>query len=136
MATGAACSRSAPPADQVGPPAAPQGATGPAAEAQPAEPSTPADVQFSVEPGVVHACEGQDRVTSTVRWDVTRPGVNAVKVLVSDATNPEKKTLANMAPKGEAATGDWVTQGVLFELVDADTGALLASYTVTSLPCN
>lgn len=93
-------------------------------------------MEFSVEPGHVYSCEGRDRTTSTVKWHVTRPGVNSVKVLVSDASSPEKKTLAAMAPTGEAATGDWVTAGVVIDLVDGDTGAPLASYTVDALPCD
>ncbi|MBK9669624.1 MAG: hypothetical protein IPO74_06700 [Thermomonas sp.] len=93
-------------------------------------------VTFSVEPANVYACEGRDRTTSVVKWDVQRPDVNSVKVLVSDSTNPEKKTLAVMSPKGEAKTGEWVIAGLLVELVDAESGKQLATHTVTALPCN
>ena len=126
-----ACSQPVPPADNVGTQAA----------ATPAEPMAPAPkvetgVTFSVEPANVYACEGRDRTESVVKWDVQRPEVKSVKVLVSDTTNPEQKTLAMMSPKGEAKTGNWVVSGLKVELVDGDTGNVLATHTVTALPCN
>lgn len=93
-------------------------------------------VKFSVEPANVYACEGRDRTTSLIKWDVQRPEVKSIKVLISDATNPEKKTLAAMAPLGEAKTGAWVIAGLQVELVDADSGKQLAIHTVKALPCN
>ncbi len=93
-------------------------------------------VAFSVDPANVYSCEGRDRTTSVVKWNVQRPEVKAIKVLISDASNPEKKTLAMMAPIGEAKTGDWVVAGLQVELVDADSGKQLAIHTVTALPCN
>lgn len=127
----AACSQPVPPADNVS-------ASAPATTATPEPPATKveAGVTFSVEPGSVHACPGQDRATSTVTWDVQRPEVKQVKVLISDATTPGKKTLAMMAPQGEAKTGNWVVAGMTIELVNAEDGALLASHTVKALPCN
>ena len=91
---------------------------------------------FSVEPGNVYACEGRDRTVSKVTWDVQRPEVKSIKVLVSDAANPEPKTLAAMAPKGEAETGNWVVAGLKVELVDGETGKQLAMHMVNALPCN
>jgi ABC-type Fe3+-hydroxamate transport system substrate-binding protein len=132
----AACSRNQPPADNVAPASAPQTAVDAAAPAADAAATAPKDVVFTVDPADVYACEGRDRTVSVVKWDVKRPGVNSVKVLVSDTTDPEKKTLAAMAPVGEATTGNWVTAGVTIELVDGETGAELASHTVTALPCN
>ena len=125
----AACSKGEPPADNVTP------KTTVPAKAAAAPPATPSDVVFSVEPANVYACAGRDRTTSVVKWNVTRPGVKFIKVLVSDAKNPEQKTLASMSPVGEASTGNWVAEGVKFELVDGDTGAELATHTVAALPC-
>ena len=121
----AACSQPVPPADNVS-------ASAPAATATPEPPATKveAGVTFSVEPGSVHACPGQDRATSTVTWDVQRPEVKQVKVLISDATTPGKKTLAMMAPQGEAKTGNWVVAGMTIELVNAEDGAMQARHTV------
>lgn len=127
-----ACSKNEPPADNVTPKAATPASD---AAAVPAPAPAPTDVSFTVEPGNVYACEGRDRTTSVVKWNVSRPGVKWIKVLVSAADDPEKKTLAAMAPIGEASTGNWVAAGVKIELVDGDTGAELASHTVTALPC-
>lgn len=93
-------------------------------------------VMFSLDPANVYACKGRDRTETLVKWDVQRPEVKFVKVLVSDKTNTEKKTLAVMSPKGEAKTGPWAIDGLKVELVDGDTGKLLAEQTVTALPCN
>jgi len=129
----AACSKPAPPADNVD---KNQKAPATAAAAPANNTRVEQGVTFSVEPANVYACEGRDRTTSVVKWDVQRPDVNSVKVLVSDSTNPEKKTLAVMSPKGEAKTGEWVIAGLLVELVDGESGKQLASHTVTALPCN
>ena len=123
----------APPADNVD---KNQEAPVPAAAAPANNTRVEQGVTFSVDPANVYACEGRDRTTSVVKWDVQRPDVNSVKVLVSDATNPEKKTLAVMSPKGEAKTGEWVIAGLLVELVDGETGKQLATHTVQALPCN
>lgn len=133
-----ACSRSAPPADNL---PSTTTATGDAAPASPASVAAPApvvvsDVSFSVEPGSVYNCEGRDRTISTVKWNVTRPGVNEIKVQVMGPGDTQKKTLAVMRPVGEAATGNWVSKGVKFDLVNSETGEELATYTVNSLPCN
>lgn len=130
----AGCSQPAPPADNVD---KNQKAPVAAAVAAPASNTrVEQGVTFSVEPANVYACEGRDRTTSVVKWDVQRSDVNSVKVLVSDATNPEKKTLAVMSPKGEAKTGEWVIAGLLVELVDGESGKPLATHTVMALPCN
>lgn len=130
----AGCNRSAPPADSL--PATTDAAApaGPASVAA-ATPAVVSDVTFSVEPANVYNCEGRDRTISMVRWNVTRPGVNQVKVLVMGPGETEKKTLALMSPVGEAETGNWVAKGVLIELVNAETGEQLASHVVDSLPC-
>lgn len=130
----AGCNRSAPPADNL--PTTTDAATpaGPASVAA-AAPAVVSDVTFSVEPANVYNCEGRDRTISMVRWNVTRPGVNQIKVLVMGPGETEKKTLALMSPVGEAATGNWVAKGVRFELVDATTGDELASHVVDALPC-
>ena len=136
MALLVACSQPTPPQDNVGGAPGVAGDASPAVEKAPPGPIVEQGVTFSVDPANVYACEGRDRTTSVIRWDVQRPDVISVKVLVSDATNPEKKTLAAMAPKGEAKTGDWVVAGLVVELVNADSGAQLAKHTVAALPCN
>lgn len=130
-----ACNRATPPADNL--PATAVDSEGPAAPASVAAPAPAvvSDVNFTVDPASVYNCEGRDRTTSMIRWNVTRPGVKQVKVLVIGPGDTQKKTLALMNPVGEAATGNWVAKGVRIELVDAETGAELASHVVDALPC-
>ena len=130
-----ACDRNAPPADNLPTTAGTDAKPADATAATPVAAPAPTDVSFSVEPGVVYNCEGRDRTTSLVKWDVTRPGINEIKVQVIGPGDPEKKTLAVMSPKGEAPTGNWVAKGVIFTLVNSENGDELAKYTVTSLPC-
>ena len=130
----AACNRSAPPADGLPSTTDASAPAMPSSIAAPA-PATVSDVSFSVEPGTVYNCEGRDRTTSTVKWNVTRPGVNEIKVQVMGPGDTEKKTLAVMRPVGEAPTGPWVAKDVKFDLVNSETGEELATYTVNSLPC-
>lgn len=129
-----ACNRSAPPADSLPSTTVAADVAGPASVAAPA-PAVVSDVVFTVEPGSVYNCEGRDRTISMVKWNVTRPGVNEIKVQVMGPGDTEKKTLAVMRPIGEAETGNWVSKDVKFDLVNSETGEELATYTVNSLPC-
>lgn len=133
-----ACSQPAPPADNTSGGQAADASSTPIPEKTAMANATHVEdgVTFSVEPANVYACEGRDRTTSLIKWNVQRPEVKSIKVLISDATNPEKKTLAAMAPVGEAKTGAWVVAGLQVELVDADSGKQLALHTVSALPCN
>ena len=90
---------------------------------------------FTVEPGQVFACDGRDRVISTVKWQVKDPSVATVKVEVDSAQESKRQTFAAGGNAGEARTGDWVVAGVRFHLIDGATDKELASYEVTSLPC-
>ena len=130
----ASCDRKSPPADNVSSTliAAPQSASvGGASQST----LVSADVTFTVEPGVVYSCKGRDRTTSIVKWKVTRAGVSSIKVSVMGPDSPEKKLFAQLGPTGEATTGNWVTKGVKFQLVNANTGEELASYIISELPC-
>lgn len=125
-----ACSRNTPPVDSLPVPST-TGSPDPAGAAAPA--SSPVD--FLVEPGVVHMCDGQDRVVSTVKWRVDDASVSTVRIEVDSTQDPERKTFAAGGATGEAKTGDWVVAGVRFHLVDAATGKDLAKHEVSGLPC-
>ena len=138
MAALAACSNNQPPADGLSVPAAPA-ADAPAADASatstPAPPVVNPLADFTVDPGVVYACEGRDRVVATVKWQVKDPAVLSVKVEVDSAADPARKTFASGGAIGEALTEEWVGAGVRFHLSDLTSGKELATYEVTSLPC-
>jgi hypothetical protein len=120
-----ACSNT-PPADSLPVPA-------PAATSAASAQNALAD--FSVDPGHVFACDGRDRTISTVKWRVKDPAVKTVKVDVDTALKPERKEFAAGGATGEAHTGNWVVAGARFHLLDGATDKELASYEVTSLPC-
>lgn len=130
------CSRNQPPADSL-PNPAPAAASDASTAASAADKAPPANAlaDFSVEPGVVHACDGQDRVVSTVKWQVKDPAVATVKVEVDSTEDATRKTFTAGGATGEAQTGDWVGAGVRFHLIDAASGKELATHEVTSLPC-
>ena len=96
---------------------------------------TAANVKFSVEPGQVHACTGQDRVISNVSWQVNDPAVKTVRVEVDEVKAPTRKVFAAGGSVGEAKTDNWVIEGVRFHLMDAGSNKELAMHQVTSLPC-
>ena len=90
---------------------------------------------FTVEPADVHMCDGQDRVVSTVRWQVKDPAVTTVRIEVDGDANAERKVFAAGGASGEAKTGDWVVAGVRFHLMDAASGKELGLHQVKGLPC-
>lgn len=91
---------------------------------------------FTVDPGQVFNCEGRDRATSNVKWSVKDPAVATVKILVSEKGSTETKTFAAGGNMGEAMTGNWVSAGVTFSLVDGKDEKVLASYEVPMLACS
>lgn len=134
----AACKQNTPPADGLPAAAAPVADTSSPAPAPPgpAVPAVNTDVDFTVEPAVVYACEGRDRTAATVKWAVRDPSVVTVKVEIDTATNPSRQTFTvGGAAEGEAKTEEWVGAGTRFHLLDAATGKELANYEVSSLPC-
>jgi len=138
MALGlAACKQNTPPADGLPAAAAPVADTSSPAPAPsaPAAPAVNADVDFTVEPGVVYACEGRDRTSAMVKWEVRDPSVVTVKVEIDTAMDPSRQTFTAGGVVGEAKTEEWVGAGTRFHLLDAATGKELANYEVSSLPC-
>ena len=130
------CSKPAPQDDSLPQPDAPA----PAAAATPAK-ATIGDgstelADFTVDPGQVFNCEGRDRATSNVKWSVKDPAIATVKILVSEKGSTETKTFAAGGNIGEAMTGNWVSVGVKFSLVDGKDEKVLASYEVPMLACN
>lgn len=131
------CSKPAPQDDSLPQPGAPA----PAATAVTPAKATIGDgstelADFTVDPGQVFNCEGRDRATSNVKWSVKDPAIATVKILVSEKGSTETKTFAAGGNIGEAMTGNWVSAGVKFTLVDGKDEKVLASYEVPMLACN
>jgi len=90
---------------------------------------------LSVVPGTVSACQLGTRISSLVSWDVKKPSISQVKVMVAGPGSAAPKLFSMGGFKGNAKTGDWVAAGTRFQLVDADSGTQLAAYTVTAQSC-
>ncbi len=65
---------------------------------------------------------------TTISWDA--PGSSSVQVHVGSATGT---VFTTGGPTGSAQTGDWVTNGMVFVLVDGTSHATLASTTINLL---
>jgi hypothetical protein len=139
----AACSQQPAPADTTPAPvpAAPAAVAAPAAPAVPAslvgkgELLDPRVAFFEIDPGVVFACEGRDRVTSEARWKINDPAVTTVELQVNTPDDTARKTFATEPGTGVAHTRDWVVGGMSFYLVEQSSGKDLARYVIASRPC-
>lgn len=89
-------------------------------------------ITFTVEPSVVTSCSPP--VVANVSWNVTGSGVNAVKIYVRESGGPEK-LFAQEAAEGPINTGPWVRPGMVFRLVDGDSGKFLATFVIGSKTC-
>jgi hypothetical protein len=90
---------------------------------------------LTLKPGHVFACDGRDRAISTVAWSSLDPAVKSVTIQVQGAGEGERKVFTKGGNEGTAETGNWVTAGVKFFMVDSDSGTDLATHVVTALPC-
>src|SRR5208283_1671674 len=77
---------------------------------------------ISANPNPIAAAPGQ----TTISWNA--PGSSSVEVHIGSATGT---LFAAGGSSGAAMTGDWVSNGMVFVLVNAATHATLASTTVT-----
>ena len=90
---------------------------------------------LTLKPGHVFACGGRDRAISTITWASTDPAVKGVTIQVQGADQGERKVFTKGGSQGTAETGNWVTAGVKFFMVDSDSGKDLATHVVTAFPC-
>ncbi|MFQ5741001.1 MAG: hypothetical protein ACE5JX_18520 [Acidobacteriota bacterium] len=92
--------------------------------------STEVDVQgqlpatFTADPNPIQVCEGPVGKT-TIIWDA--PGVQKVEVRVG---SPDGTVFTRTGPKGSKETGQWVRNGMVFYLLDASDGFVLATVRV------
>ena len=81
---------------------------------------------MTANPNPIDVAPGVTLGQTTLSW--TAPASSAVEVHVGSATGT---IFSGGASTGSAQTGDWVTDGMVFVLVDAATHATLATTTVT-----
>jgi hypothetical protein len=81
---------------------------------------------ISADPSPIDLASGATVGVATVTWRA--PGSTLVEVHIGSASGT---LFAEGGITGSALTGDWVTHGMVFVLVDAATHALLATTSVT-----
>lgn len=91
---------------------------------------------LTVVPGGVSICPDASPVEPEVTWQRIDPAVKGTRLTVSGPDGSDEKLFAIGGFGGSAKAGDWVVPGVTFHLYDADTGAALAAYTMTEVPCS
>lgn len=73
--------------------------------------------------------------TADVTWEVTKPGVNSVKVFAKSQGATEKLWVEGGA-KGHDVTGPWIGDGTVLRLADAaNLDGTIAQSTFTAKPC-
>ena len=86
----------------------------------------PGPATLTADPNPIQVCDGLGFKQTTLSWDA--PGVSAIEVRVN---SPSGTTFVAGSSTGLAQTGRWVQNGMSFYLVDAATGAVLASVVVS-----
>ena len=83
---------------------------------------TPAPSVFSASPNPIRVCDGTGLGVTSLSWS----GSGVFQVRVTSPTGP----ILYQGSANSATTGKWVTNGMVFYLIDATNGAVLASTTV------
>lgn len=89
-------------------------------------------ITFTVEPSIVTSCSPP--TVASVSWNVTGSGANVVKIYVRESGGQEK-LFAQGAADGSTNTGPWVRPGMVFRLVDGDSGKLLSTFVIGHKIC-
>jgi hypothetical protein len=97
------------------------------AAATPASTGSRATATFTASPNPIQVCDGSGSGKTTLSWDVK--GANRVQVRVG---SPDGSLMADSAQmQSKADTGNWVTDGAKFFLVDASAPRPATIGTVT-----
>ena len=89
-------------------------------------------ITFTVEPSIVTSCSPP--TVASVSWNVTGSGTNVVKIYVRESGG-EEKLFAQEAAEGSINTGPWVQPGMVFSLVDGESGKLLSTFVIGKKMC-
>lgn len=101
--------------------------------AGPNQVSSAATLSVVLKPGVT--CIPASGVSAHVSWAVRSKAIANVKVTVANPHSDRSQLFSSGGKVGGADTGQWVRPGTKFELLNSATGALLATYTVSSAAC-
>lgn len=88
-------------------------------------------VEFAVEPLSSATCNG-DAYRANARWDVPMSLTSKIEIQVSD----DRQVFARSNDStGSQETGEWTSDGMLFVLLDRETGMMLAALRAGAGPC-
>ena len=76
------------------------------------------------DPDPIQVCDGSGLGQTTIGW--AAPGVSAIEVRINSLDGP----LMARGESGSKETGKWVTDGMIFMLVDSSNGDILDQITV------
>lgn len=103
------------------------------AASQPAASNTNvAGASLIVQPASIDGCKPNEPIVATVSWHANTP---KVKVLVEGPGQSAPRLFSESGFSGQAKTDDWVVTGTRFVLVNASTGATLATHLMRAGPC-
>jgi len=71
------------------------------------------------DPDPIQVCDGSGLGQTTISWDA--PGVSSIEVHINTPTGP----LMARGESGSKQTGKWVTDGMIFILMDGSNGKIL-----------
>lgn len=92
----------------------------------PEQPFTAPGVSFSLTPSAARDCEPGTVYQARLNWRIENPGDKTRLEIRIDAADGQLFARSN-DPVGSAETGQWVSRGMWFVLLDRRTGALLAA---------
>jgi hypothetical protein len=88
---------------------------------------TPSGVSFSANPNPITPIPGTIVGKTSLTWDA--PGFSALQLWVAG-----KLMASGLATSGSADTGNWVSDGMVFSLVDSVSGQTIATVTTHTNP--
>ncbi len=88
--------------------------------------------RFSATPNPIPDCDGDGRGVTTLQWDAP----TASSPLEVRVASPDGKAMARVGIIGKATTGEWARDGMVFFLVEVETGKVLASTVVGLDSCD
>lgn len=101
--------------------------------ATPSNTNSAARASLTVTPATVDGCKPNQPMVATVSWHANTP---KVKVLVAGPGQSAPRLFSESGFSGQAKTEDWVVTGTRFVLVNASTGATLATHLMRAGSCD
>lgn len=94
-------------------------------------------VTMTLTPPTLRTCEHPDgRMVVNASWDARAAGASSVTIWVSDANSKEAKRFFHGGVVGNADTGPWAADGLVFRIEDGDkVGRTLITRTLHAVTC-